>query len=142
MLGAALCLAVGLRVWAARAVHAQTVAAVHVGRSEGLFGVAGLSAAFGGLLLAAGMAGVRPAYLYRERTGEGLRFLWPAVLLTGGALVALAAATLLAIASLNAPPRRAVVLRVLSGLLVVGVLTCAAVTLWVEGHSGCIGSCG
>ena len=94
------------------------------------------------MLLAIGMFRLRPAYLYREATGEGIAFVYPAMVLTGGAVLSLTAAGLLVLASLKAPVRRATVLRSISLSLVVVVLGCATVALWLVGRSGCVGACG
>jgi len=99
--------------------------------------------AIGGVtLLSSGMSGLRPAYLYRERTNEGVMFFGVALLLTAGDVLTLLAAALLLWASRTTNRRPAMALKAAAACLAAGVAACAAVSTWVVDQSGCIGRCG
>ena len=101
-----------------------------------------LSGAAGCTLLGIGMASLRNAYLYRERTGEGLSFLWVALILGIGGLVVLAAVGLLLGTHREGPTRPSAAAFMMSATLLVLLVLCAGVAIWVENRSGCIRSCG
>ncbi len=100
--------------------------------------------ALGAALLGWGVASLREAHLYRQSSGEGLKFAWVSVALfwahlllgaAGWAIVRLRAA----VSSDRA--RRAVLW--LGVAIIVGLVVADALAIWVEWHGDrCIGPCG
>ena len=98
----------------------------------------------GGAVLALAVGGLREAHLYRQRTGEGLEFLWVAVgffvanVVLGAALLA---SVRLASESSNVSVRRA--LLGLAVAIIVALIVADALAVWVETRGDrCIGPCG
>jgi len=94
-------------------------------------------------IVASGLAELRSAHLYRQSSGEGIGFVWPAILLvSGGGLVAggSAGTLLLGVASTG---RRRQLLFGLAALALCALAIAAAVAVWVVGRGDrCIGPCG
>lgn len=104
---------------------------------------AGVTVAIGLAVVGEGMAGLRWAHLYRQRTGEGIAFFQVGLqLVVGGVLALLGGCSLVAVGSRSLGPVRRLLLAA-GWLVVVGLTVCAATALWVVGHGGrCIGTCG
>lgn len=98
----------------------------------------------GGLVLAIAAGGLREAHLYRQRTDEGLKFVWAGA----GIVVAngLLGAAALASVRLASTSWRVTVRRLFLGLAVVIIATLVAAdafAVWVETRDDrCIGPCG
>lgn len=94
-------------------------------------------------MLVIAVGGLREAHLYRQRTGEGLKFLWVGAgfILANGLLGAAAFAS----ARLSSMSRRATVRRAFLGLAVAIIVTLVAadaLAVWVETRGyRCIGPC-
>ena len=106
----------------------------------GLFG--GCAAGLGLALLAISVAGLRSAYLYRERTGEGVGFFQQIFYGLPGALLCIVAMVCLLNASRGASRAATMLLRSSAVLLGVAVLAAWCAAAWVESQSGCISTCG
>ncbi len=103
----------------------------------------------GTVLAVTGVAGlvvnvflVRHAHLYRQRTYEGLGFVWALVEFLVAALLTLAAAGCFARSAARDTTRSRVVSGWVAALLVVAVVVVGGFGLWVESHgSRCIAGC-
>ncbi|HUF97940.1 MAG TPA: hypothetical protein VMM60_07395 [Ilumatobacter sp.] len=97
----------------------------------------------GGAVLYLAATGLREAHLYRQRTGEGLRFFWVGVgfFVANGLLGAAAfLAGRLSSASAGAVRRAFVALAV---VIVAVVVAADVLAVWVQAHGDrCIGRCG
>lgn len=105
--------------------------------------------AVGTVLAVAGVAGlvvnvflVRHAHLYRQRSHEGLGFVWALAEFLVAALLTLAAAACFAWSAARDTTGSRVVSGWMAALLVVAVVVVGGFGLWVESHgSRCIGGC-
>ena len=98
----------------------------------------------GAALLVTATSGLREAHLYRQRTGEGLKFVWVgAGLFVANVVlgVAIFASVRLSSAASTLTARRAFLS--LAALIAVALVAADGLAVWVEGHGDrCIGLCG